>query len=115
MITQDHVWMWTLAGMGIVTLAFAFVIINAGKPSDASQVRKRAYAIRRWWFLALALLGVGVTYASLNPFPIADQHAYLPRRSRSPPASRARMPPPSLTRPFIPSLRCCASSLPKSL
>ena len=75
MITQDHVWMWTLVGIGVVMLAFVFVIANAGKPADPSQVQKRAYAIRRWWFLALVLLGVGVAYASLNPFPIADQHA----------------------------------------
>jgi len=75
MITQDHVWMWTLAGIGVVTLAFVFVIVNASKPADPSTVQKHAYAIRRWWFLALVLLGVGVAYASLKPFPIADQHA----------------------------------------
>jgi len=31
MITQDHVWMWTLVGIGVVMLAFVFVIANAGK------------------------------------------------------------------------------------
>lgn len=75
MITQDVVWAWTLAGMGAVALVFIVVIRQAGKPADPHKVQKTAYAIRRWWFAALILLGVSVTYASLKPFPIADQQA----------------------------------------
>ncbi len=75
MITQEKIWILTLAGIGLVALAFIFVIVNAGKPADSAQVQKRAYAIRRWWFVALVLLGVGVAYASLKPFPIGDQQA----------------------------------------
>ena len=75
MITQDDVWVWTLAGIGVVALAFIFVIWQAGKPADPAHVQKTAYAIRRWWFVALILLGVGVTFASLKPFPIGDQQA----------------------------------------
>lgn len=75
MIAQDKVWLLTLAGIGLVALAFIFVIARSGKPADPEPVQKSAYAIRRWWFLALLLLGVGVAYASLQPFPIGDQHA----------------------------------------
>ena len=75
MIKQDAVWLMTLAGVGLVALAFVYVIIQSGKPADSAQVQKSAYAIRRWWFLVLAGVGIGVTYASLRPFPIAKQHA----------------------------------------
>jgi len=75
MIAQDKIWMLTLAGIGLVTLAFIYVIVNAGKSADSAQVQKSAYAIRRWWFLALVLVGAGVAYATLKPFPIGDQLA----------------------------------------
>lgn len=75
MTAQDVVWVVTLAGIGVVALAFLFVIAKTGKPADSAQVTKKAYAIRRWWFVALALLGVGVAYATLKPFPLSDQHA----------------------------------------
>jgi len=74
MTVQNEVWLITLAGMGLVALAFIYVIAKSGKPADSSQVQQRAYAIRRWWFLALVLTGIGVTWASLKQFPIADQH-----------------------------------------
>lgn len=74
MITQDQVWLASLTGMGLVALVFIAVISQAGKVADATQVQKKAYAIRRWWFIALLVFGIGVTYASLKPFPIADQH-----------------------------------------
>ena len=32
MIAQDKIWMLTLAGIGLVALAFIHVIANAGKP-----------------------------------------------------------------------------------
>src|SRR6185437_2078477 len=75
MIKQDAVWLMTLAGVGLVALAFVYVISQSGKPADPAQVQKSAYAIRRWWFLVLAVFGIGVTYASLRPFPIANQRA----------------------------------------
>jgi cytochrome c oxidase subunit II len=73
MVTQDQVWVWTLAGIGVVAVAFIYVIAHAGKPADARQLQKAAYAIRRGWFVALVVLGIGVTYASLEPFPIGEQ------------------------------------------
>lgn len=72
---HTEVWLTTLAGMGCVALAFLYVIAKSGKPADSAQVQKKASAIRPWWFLALAMLGVGVTWASLEQFPIPDQHA----------------------------------------
>jgi cytochrome c oxidase subunit 2 len=75
MTVQNEVWLVTLAGIGVVALAFIYVIAKSGSPGDAAQVQKSAYAIRRWWFLVLVLLGVGVTWASLKQFPIPDQHA----------------------------------------
>lgn len=77
MIIQDEVWLISLLGMGLVALVFIYVISQASKVADATQVQKKAYAIRRWWLIALAVLGIGVTYASLKPFPIADQHEQL--------------------------------------
>lgn len=75
MTVQNEVWLATLAGMGLVALVFIYVIAKYGEPGDSAQVQKTAYAIRRWWFLALVLLGIGVTWASLRQFPIPDQHA----------------------------------------
>lgn len=73
MSMQDVAWVWMLGGVALVALAFIYVIGQAGRPADSAQVQKRSYAIRRWWFVALIVLGVGVAYATLKPFPIADQ------------------------------------------
>jgi cytochrome c oxidase subunit II len=75
---QDEVWLITLIGIALVALVFIYVIGNSRVSADAKQVQTRAYAIRRWWFVALLVLGVGVTYASLRPFPVPDQQARLP-------------------------------------
>jgi cytochrome c oxidase subunit 2 len=77
MTVQSEVWWATLAGIGLVALAFAYAIARSRIPADAAKVQKKAYVIRRWWFLSLALLGVGVTWASLRQFPIPDQAASL--------------------------------------
>ena len=47
MITQDAVWVWTLAGIGVVALTFVYVIAHSGKQADPEQVTHNAYAIRR--------------------------------------------------------------------
>jgi cytochrome c oxidase subunit II len=75
---QDRIWLITLVGIGLVALVFICVIMRSGTPADAKAVQNRAYTIRRWWFVALLVFGIGVTYASLRPFPLPDQQAQLP-------------------------------------
>lgn len=75
MTLQDEVWWITLAGIGGVVLVFLYVIGQAARQAETIQVQARAYAIWRWYFLALIVLGVGVTAATLVPFPIPNQHA----------------------------------------
>ena len=75
MTLQDEVWSITLAGIGGVALVFLYVISQAARQAEPAQVEARAYAIRRWLFLALIILGVGVSGATLAPFPIPNQHA----------------------------------------
>ncbi len=74
MIRQDEVWLISLIGMGLVAVVFIYVVAMSGKPADATRVQKKAYAIRRWWFIALLVFGAGVTYATLRPFPIPQQY-----------------------------------------
>jgi cytochrome c oxidase subunit 2 len=66
MTLQDRVCWITLAGIGGVALVFLYIISQATRPADANQVEVRAYAIRRWFFLVLMVLGVGVTAATLG-------------------------------------------------
>lgn len=75
MTIQDEVWWMSLAGIAGVALVFLYVISQAARHAEATQVEARASAIRRWWFAALIVLGAGVTAATLVPFPIPDQHA----------------------------------------
>ena len=75
MSIQDDVWVITLAGIGGVALGFLNVIRQAARTADAVQIRGRADTIRRWLFLALLVLGIGATAATLSPFPIPNQHA----------------------------------------
>ncbi len=72
-VLQDQVWIATLAGIAALALAFVVVVAMARRPGDAKLVQKRAYAVRRWWFFALVLGGIGVTWASLTPFPLPAQ------------------------------------------
>jgi cytochrome c oxidase subunit 2 len=78
MIVQEKVWIITLLGVGLVTLTFLFVIVQARKSPDPEPTPAKAHVIQRWWFLALLVLGVGVAYATLRPFPVASQQAPSP-------------------------------------
>jgi cytochrome c oxidase subunit 2 len=73
MDTQRLVWSITLIGIGIIAAAFLYVVARSGTPLQYESVQKKAYGIRRWFFWALVVLGVGTTYASLADFPISDQ------------------------------------------
>lgn len=80
MIFQDEIWSISLVGMGLVTLGFIYVVLQAGKPADATEAErahKASDVLRRWLFLALLVLGIVVAYISLRKFPIPLQHTPL--------------------------------------
>lgn len=70
---QDRIWLTTLLGIAVVTLGFLYVISQSGREEDPDTVQARAYALRRWVFGGIIVLGVIVTSASLRPFPISPQ------------------------------------------
>lgn len=73
MTFQSEIGFITLVGVGLVALVFLYVISRVGRPAVAEDVQKKAYALRRWLFLALVVFASAVTYASLKPFPIVQQ------------------------------------------
>lgn len=78
MIIQDVVWTIALAGMGLVTMVFLYIIGQAGRTTDDAESRQAAHSahvIRRWLFGAGVIGFIGGTYATLRPFPIPAQHA----------------------------------------
>lgn len=75
MVIQDVVFTLTLVLIAAIAWIFIYVVVQAGRPAEAAQVHRKSNAIRRWWFAALILFGVGVAYATLQPFPIANQRA----------------------------------------
>jgi cytochrome c oxidase subunit II len=80
MILQNVIWGITLTGMGLVALGFIYAITQAGRPADAAetaQANRSSTTLRRGLFLALLLLSIGVTWASLRHFPIPLQHEPL--------------------------------------
>src|SRR3546814_17018569 len=80
MILQNIIFIITLIGIGLVTLGFAYVISQAGKPADDEATRKANHTsnvFRRWLFGALLVLFVGGTYGTLRNFPIPPPYAPL--------------------------------------
>jgi cytochrome c oxidase subunit 2 len=71
--TQDIVWNITLIAIALIAVTFLYVVVRSGVPAEYKDVQKRAYGIRRWFFWALVLLGIGTAYATLAEFPIPDQ------------------------------------------
>lgn len=71
---QDQIWITTLAGISVVVLAFLFVIGRSGQKEEPAAVQTKAFAIRKWFFGGLIVLGIVVTGMTLRPFPIAPQH-----------------------------------------
>ncbi|MBQ4854047.1 cytochrome oxidase [Rhodanobacter sp. B2A1Ga4] len=80
MIFQNMIWAITLTGMGLVALGFVYAIVQAGRPAgtaEAARAHRSSITLRRGLFLALLLLGIGIAWASLRPFPIPLQHEPL--------------------------------------
>ena len=73
MSPQSEAWLATLIGIALVTLGFAYVIAQSGKPAATDTAGSGAYALRGWLFAALVFFGVGVTWATLHRFPIPAQ------------------------------------------
>lgn len=77
MTLQDEVWTIALIGMGLVALAFIYVISQAGNPASADEARKSAHAahvLRGWLFVALIVVFFVGSWATLHRFPIPPQH-----------------------------------------
>ncbi len=69
----------TLAGIGLIIAVFYFVIANSGKTeADYSSIAEKWYGIRGKWFIFLLTLGIIITFASVNPFPLTDQKKEYP-------------------------------------
>ncbi|HEX4266416.1 MAG TPA: hypothetical protein VHY36_00915 [Steroidobacteraceae bacterium] len=78
MTMQNDAWVISLAGIGLVSLLFIYVIAQAGRTApDPAAVQKKAYALRRPFFWALIVLGIGVAYGTLRTFPIPKQQGPL--------------------------------------
>ncbi|MGH8398855.1 MAG: cytochrome oxidase [Gammaproteobacteria bacterium] len=80
MIFQNEIWLIALVGMGLVTLGFIYVIVQARKPADteeAQRAHKTSNMLRRWLFVILLIGFIGVSYATLHRFPLPLQHGPL--------------------------------------
>ena len=61
----------SLTGITLVAAAFLFAISHSSTADDNYPATVQvAYRIRRWWMVALCLLGIAVSMASLSPFPL---------------------------------------------
>ncbi|MGA9852864.1 MAG: cytochrome oxidase [Gammaproteobacteria bacterium] len=80
MIFQNEIWLIALVGMGLVTLGFIYVIVQAVKPADteeAQRAHKTSNMLRRWLFVVLLIGFIVVSYATLHRFPLPLQHGPL--------------------------------------
>lgn len=76
MVAQAGIWWITLAGLAIIAVVFLY-IIQSGKTAVTAQIQRTANRIRRWWFWALIVFGIGIAWVTLVPFPIPVQNATL--------------------------------------
>lgn len=80
MINETEVWIDALVGIGLVSLGFIYVIIQAGKSADAKvaeHIHKHSNVVRRWLFALLLVIFVVGSFITLRHFPIPPQHAPL--------------------------------------
>lgn len=74
---QDVIWSITLAGIGLIALAFILVIAQSGGRADDAATAKAARTAKRmqaWLFGALLVVFAAGSYATLRPYPIFPQH-----------------------------------------
>ncbi len=68
---QTSVLLITFLAMGLVAVAFGYVVKRSGtRDEDYSTITRQGYLIRRWWMLALCAVGVLVSAWTLIPFPL---------------------------------------------
>ncbi|MGH8215564.1 MAG: cytochrome oxidase [Rhodanobacteraceae bacterium] len=81
MIFQNLVWAIVLVGIGLVALVFIYVVVQASKPVDDSEgKRKTAHAAARvqaGWFALLVIIFVVGSFLTLRHFPIPPQNQPL--------------------------------------
>ncbi|MCC6316599.1 MAG: cytochrome oxidase [Gemmatimonadaceae bacterium] len=78
MTIQDRIWAVALVGIGLVALAFLYVISQASKPADANAASRSAHTahrLRTLLFVALLTVFAVGSWATLRPFPIASQRS----------------------------------------
>lgn len=75
---QNEVWTITLCGIGLVAAVFVWAIAQSIRPAAAQSGRNTVETVRRWWLLILVVAGVGIAYATLKPYPIANQQTDSP-------------------------------------
>ena len=77
---QTTVLFISLLGILIVSAAFVFVIRHSQeREEDYSAISSSAYTIRRWLMIAVCVVGVLVTFATLTPFPLTAATSAEPR------------------------------------
>ncbi len=77
---QTPVLVVSLLGMLLVSAAFILVIRNSSVRQDNyAGIVTRGYSVRRWWMIALCVVGVTVTITSLTPFPITANAGTPPK------------------------------------
>ncbi|MGH8148014.1 MAG: cytochrome oxidase [Rhodanobacteraceae bacterium] len=81
MIFQNLVWAIALAGIALVALVFIYVAVQAGKPVDDEQGKRKtshaAARVQAGWFALLVVVFVVVSFATLHHFPIPPQNTPL--------------------------------------
>ena len=71
---QDIAWQVSLFGVALIAAVFLLVGLRAGNPAEFGPVKKRLYAIRPYWFLALVAVGTWLSVVTLADLPYDATH-----------------------------------------
>jgi cytochrome c oxidase subunit 2 len=71
---QEIAWQVSLFGVGLIAAVFLLVGLRAGNPAEFGPVKKRLYAIRPYWFLALVTVGTWLSVETLADLPYDATH-----------------------------------------